>query len=318
MNFINAIEVPLKIWHAFALSTFRIQSIPSTRLTNFRIIFVVIACLLYLYFIYALLSTMVVDRKSFGKLLFRMFQQFSQLMSPITNFIIFLESIVKSNDQKRFLDDMLAIDAQFEQCLGINVKYPSQKRRHLHRLIRWMLINLIVELAYPIYGLVIGANWIPIFASLLFVNVPSVIISLRYYQYTTFVDMINWRYALINEYINDFYAIDISRLPFDPARPSTVIAIDMHLQRLTDIRRICLELYTASQRVNELFVVSLALCILLRFCGFFTKIYDAFKMMYLLDMPLYGFMASISVIIHANDLTSMAVVCEQTTNEVNY
>lgn len=317
MHLIDTIEFPLKIWHAFGFSTFQIGSNPSVWLSYFRKIYTFCLSLFQLYTLYCFITIFELDRRSFAHLLVKFVHFFFDLLLCIIIWAIFIESVLKRNGQKEFLHDIMAIELyqSFEQAVGINLEYPVQKCRNIQRFIRWVAINLVMGLLYPAFAMLAGADFLACLP-----NICRALLSLhttvRFYQYTTFVDMLNWRYSLINKQINDFYAVDFNQWPLSLVRPSTAQQIENTCRQINDLRMICRQLNLASRSVNGLFSVSLSLCIFRDFCGFFFAGYGGFKMIFLHDFILYGCIGFGYSLASANNLISMAVVCDQAATEV--
>lgn len=143
--------------------------------------------------------------------------------------------------------------------------------------------------------------------------------TLRMYQYAMFVDLINCRYALINQFIDDVYDDGDNRMNLEPSTSQEQDSSSVHLQQLQDIRQICRALHTASQRVNEVFPVSLALCIFYDFFTLFICSYQAFKIVFLTSKSVRFSSVAFSVLAalaSANNLWSMISVCKQTVDQV--
>lgn len=313
MNFIDSIRFPLKVWHAFGISTFQIGSIPSVQLSLFRKIYTIFVGISYLYRLFDYQPIYTLKRESFAQLLFELVQRCCSILLPATGLAILIESMLKQNQQQKFLADFIEIDKQFEQLLSINLQYSDQKRRHIQRFIRWMTINLVMELVYPVVFLVKGAQFMYLVTP--FIRVfCSLNMALRVYQYTTFVDMINWRYSLVNKYINDVYSLDLDKLPVLLVKPGQ--ESEVNCQQIDSLRQICRSLNTASRHVNELFSVSLSLCILLAFSGFFFTFYNTLKLIFVLENILFGSIVACGIVSSTNNLISMAVVCGKTSEEV--
>lgn len=249
MHLIDTIAFPWKIWHALALSNLRINSVPGPRLACFQKVFVVLMTLHCLWTIFRVVTSSRLTYLSFAESLITIVQRFFHLWYPTIGSAIFFGTFATSDQQKEFLQDIMTIDDQFERSLAINLKYPDQKRAHTRRLIRWMSVDLVALSVFPLFGVVVGFGW-----NSLFQTTPQVflclVISLRVHQYTTFVDMINWRYGLVNAYIKEFDAIDMDRWPFRLAWPSKAAEIEAHCRQIKKLRQICMALNAASQRVN--------------------------------------------------------------------
>lgn len=317
MNFIDSIKFPLKVWHALGLSTFQIDTIPSVHLSIFRKIYTIFISVCYLYRLFNL-PVYRINRESFAQLLFQMVQTFYLAMLPAVCLIILIESMLKPNKQRKFIEDLMEIDKQFERRLNINLQYSNQKRQNIQRFIRWMAITLMMGLVYPVVGLVGGALFVFLMSPLVGAYC-KLNMSLRVYQYTTFVDMINFRYSLINKYINEFYAKsfdqDFSKQPFFLVKPFIGQGAKVNYQQIQSLREICRSLNTLSRQVNELFSVSLSLCILFDFCGFFA-IYDALKSTFVYENVVLGCVVACDLVSSVNNLVSMAIVCAKASEEV--
>lgn len=153
MDFVDAYSFPLKMWHAFGLSTFRINLIPSACLSRFRKVYTVICTLLSIAFFCVHLHFFKLPKArmmTFGRLLFGIADKFFYLLLPSIGLVICVESLIKESDQRSFLNKMMSIDKEFGQRLKINVEYSSQKHRSKQRFIWWMTITLAADLALPL------------------------------------------------------------------------------------------------------------------------------------------------------------------------
>lgn len=103
MHLIDSIAIPLKLWHALALSNFRINSVPGTPIVCVQKVFVAFMSLFHVFILFLLLIKFEVnDRRSFARMLFGLVQFFLRAMYHTTSLVMFVESLLASSKQKAF------------------------------------------------------------------------------------------------------------------------------------------------------------------------------------------------------------------------
>lgn len=316
MNLFDSIALPLKIWQATGLSPFKAGTYSSIKIRRFRSVFIPVVCLIFLYKSNVDINRFELNRESFPRLLKSMVDNVSQLSIFIRIITIFMESLWQSDKQKRFLRDIMTIDEQFEHNMNIDVQYKEQKRRHNQRLFWWISFFVVIGL---------GSQWIRFLfyqnnsTHSLFnraVKCFGLIIVLRFYQYSTFVDMISWRYRLINQDINEYYG-EAGSWVFQTVRPENPRQIAELCKRLHVMQMIYRSIGRASKRVNELFPVSLSLCIFADFCFFFLYAHSGIKSFFLSEIPMLTILILCSAAKCGYNLLAMGSVCQEASEQVH-
>lgn len=162
--------------------------------------------------------------------------------------IIFIESFKMRNAQKELLHQINSIDFIMEQTIGIDLNYPQYKRINLIRTIRWStLLTIIPVINYMIlstYNTLAHRWW-------LMLNLSMFFCSMRYYHATTFIDIIYQRFKKINDFVTSFHSNDINGFE-----------LNIEFEKLYNIRYVCDLLSEASDRINNIFKLSILFTIL--------------------------------------------------------
>lgn len=314
MNIADTISFQLKVWQLFGLSN--LGHMATKKLMLYRNSFMVLTTLGQLSGIHRMLTKAAIYRHSFGHLLYSLLTMCFSATVRLINMIIFVELFARVDRQNLFLYKITKIDCQFKERLNIDVNYPHQKQRYDKLFLRSFLI---VVVPYGINGIGQLALGLPLGVHTFLGAIALQLVTLRFNQYSTFADMIGWRYSLINRYINEFYAVDASQWIIHADRPISTIPTAIHLQRLHDIDMICRRLNKASEHANQLFPWSLSLCVFHEFCAFFIYGQDVVKFLFKYAHGRQYSWAAVSVfycMASVNNLLTLATVCDHAYNEV--
>lgn len=314
MNIVDTISLQVKVWQLFGLSN--LKHISTKELIQSRNIFVVLTTFGQLAGINRMFRHAKIYRYSFGHLIYSLLIMFMSTIVRILNMVIFVELFAKTDKQAIFLDKITEIDSQLKKCLNIDVNYPYQKQRYKQLFLRFLFIGII---PHAIMGIGRFAFVDALAVHKFMASIVFQLIALRFNQYTTYVDMIGWRYSLINRYINDFYGIDVSQWVIHGVRPISTIPTAIHLQRLEAIDMICRRLSKASEHANKMFPWSLSLCVFHEFCVFFTYGQDIARSSYRMANGEGNPWSVVSVFFcfaSLNNFLSLAHVCDRASNEV--
>lgn len=325
MSAFYTISMQWTIFQALGLSPY--NAIGSKCGKQFRIIYILVMTVTYSYFMYSEMSTVTLDRRSFAKLLSSLIIFCMKELVHIIGLIIFIELHFTGHRQDAFLYELTKIDGQLMDCLQIDMDYKGQKRRHMQLFKQWFKV---VVIARSIAALLAFNPSVEETFAVLPLAVIYFTVSLRMYQYTMFANMIKLRYALINQYINDTYNSNcddgknawmrrlVESVEFSADDESVESKAEMvGAQRLRDLRDICRSIHATSQYMNELFPVSLSLCIFYDFSMFFLFSYDTFKYTFLDEYyKYYTLMTGTITLASANNLFTMSSICEETIQEV--
>lgn len=266
----------------------------------------------HFYFMVLCLQSGSLDRRSFAKLLSSIVVFCMSNLIHIIGLIIFIELFVTGRRQNAFLRELAEIDSHFVDRLQVDVKYRAQKQRNLRVFVQWTIVVVVARVlaALTVYRPFRNANHFQL-VTIYFM------VTLRMYQYTMFADMIKWRYALVNQYINDTYTSVENNWLIQLARPSRGERESVSVQRLRGLRGICRAIHAASQCLNELFPLSLSLCIFYDFTIFFLFAYDTFKFTFLEEFQrMYTVLSAMLALASANNLFTMSSICQATIDEV--
>lgn len=258
--------------------------------------------------------TFAIQRQSFAALLSSMLIFGMQELLPIIILVIFVELFIMGHRQDEFLHELSKIDSLLVNQLQIDLKCKMQKRRYTALFKQWFVV---VVVARSIAAMVIFYAFKRLERSPFVLVIFYLTVPLRIFQYGMFADMIRWRYELVNQYITDTNAGSDPLETIEVAEQSTSDEETLILQHLRDLRDICHSIHLASQRVSELFPLSLALCILYDFTVIFIASYETFKFAFLTDgnyisIGFTVFYASVS----AYNLFTMSSICEAAIQQV--
>lgn len=207
----------------------------------------------------------------------KMLDTITMVLIQSTALLIFWESYHKRFVQMDFLQKINSIDFILEYKIGINPNYANRRKTNIIRLLRWMTIDVsifitnfvLIYIFYPI-----AYRWWAI------LSVPAFIYSMRYYQITTFVDIINHRYYQINQFIGNLNSHDRNEDNFNVDLVKTLNNVRTIFQKyksgriyekLNDLRRVCRLLGSANQSINDMFQYSIPLIIVNDFSQLLTN-----------------------------------------------
>lgn len=324
MDFFDSFSVAFRMWQFTCLSPFslrkhKIKSIPKNihRIYSFSIIaiqvLVIILSLAFLKHIIFIETPQTI----------RTVDTLVMLLLQLTAGIIFYESYTKRFVQIDFLRKINSIDFIFEYKIGISQKYEKQKQNNIFRLCRWLILDLVIFVTIFVaiwYAYVITYRWWTILYASFF------ICSLRYYQITTFVDIIHSRYCQINQFINKLRPdedehkninVELVKTLQNLRRTDQSCKSGSIYEKLRDLRRVCRSLSSANYCINEMFQWSIPLIIINDFLHILINAYWILRL--LLEPKARAFRLippSFWMFINLNHVISLSAVCHRATHEV--
>lgn len=237
-------------------------------------------------------------------------------LPPLVVVVILVESIIKRDALKKFESDIKFIDTIIEHNLHINVDDKSLIRR---RMFRWSLFSSFVLIMYFNYWwyvrddrqLTLWATFCMMFKTF----TPCwFIIQIHFFRVAMFIERIRYRYRLINKYIKHFHGY--TNLDFLHKSWSIGIFLNSNesFGRLKNLRRVYRLLYLASHSINDLFGLSLFVCVFQCFVALTLSTYTAIlttftKFGNCIDClcMIIGFVANIISLVSACELTGQEV-----------
>lgn len=277
MNFSNSLLPSFKIWRLFGLSPFTLNENSPVNFNRYQKLFHVIVSLTFI------LLTIPVFRIHFlvtnslhgTDLWIQVWLFFGFFLIYTSSNISLIESFIKRNSQIKWLIHLRSIDSYMIDKIGIQIDYTNESLQHSKRIRRW----------YTVYSL-ISVFLLPAFCtrnvclmfSGIFATIADFIVALRFHQFTTYVDMIQHRYFVLNKFINKIYVNDLNLF----ARREGLFAV-AHVVRIMDnseidpnwqpvdkfklidkLEHVSNLLVEANQQLNRLFPVSLTACVFMQ------------------------------------------------------
>lgn len=205
---------------------------------------------------------------------------------PVIAIIIYLESLIRRKSLEQFPIQIAFIDSIMRRQLCIDMKRDEEKSRTRCRLINWFVIMFGTFFSMTIYAFFHistqsagGTNSLT--KVLLIVSVayaiivlpPFIVILLHFYRVVTFIDIVRYRYRLINDCLRNFHNFTNWDFHNKPDEIRVFLNSSKSFEKLRTIIRISRMLYTTSQCINDLFGWSLMVCIFFNFNCFYIIAY---------------------------------------------
>lgn len=345
MEFFNSISLPFRLWQMTCLSPFALKSQqnksdPAKSNFNRNYSIIVIAAELISIILCLIFFNKIVNPKLTPVI--KALDGLTMVLMQMTALVIFWESFRKYRLQQNFFHKISSVDFLMEFKIGIRPNYVQKRKSNTKRMLGWLILNAIIFvtnlvilwIAYDIAY----RWWTVFFASYFFC-------SLRYYQISTCVDVINYRYQLLNQVINHL-SLDNQddnrgdeNNEFDiHARQSVFDVVEMHLdkysmtlatdkrnenrydliyEKLHHLRRVCRLLSSANHNINEAFQFSIPLIIA---NDFLQLIINSFWILRILLEPstrqFYLIPPLSWSVMNFTHIVSLAAACHHATEEV--
>lgn len=243
----------------------------------------------------------------------------------LTALVVFWESYKMRFIQMDFLGKINSIDFILEYKVGIRPNYMKRKNTNIIRLVRWIFLDFLIfiidfVMMYTTYEIA-HRWWLIIFPSFF-------ICSLRYYQITTYVDIIHHRYFQINKFINTLQVknerikdenlnIDFTKTLKNVRSIFQKYKTGRIYEKLADLRRVCRLLSSANYSINEMFQWSIPIIIVNDFLHILVNSYWVLTIFLQNKGPLYHLLPPLLwTFLNFNHLISLSAVCHHATEEV--
>lgn len=325
MDFFDSLAVAFPIWQMACLSPFSLSDHQMTSVSkqihrnfSFAVMFtqclVIILSLVFLkFFIYPELPQAL-----------KTIDTIQLLLVQVTALVIFCESYKKRFIQMDFLRKINSIDFILEYKIGISPNYMKRRNTNIIRLCRWIFMDVsifIINFVILFISYVIAHRW----WALLYASFA--VCSLRYYQITTYVDIIQHRYHQINQFIN---SIEVKKNDESKAEDSKVLVQTSQnvrtifqkykngrpYEKLSDLRRVCRLLSSANHSINIMFQWSIPTIIMNDFIHILVNSYWTLRIILENKAPLYQLLPPfLWTILNFNHLISLSAVCHHATEE---
>lgn len=328
MNFFNSLLPSLKIWRLFGLSPFALEPFSTSNINRNQDRIQIIRILIFILLSILAITANALYAMSIGDLWIHFWIVFARISGLSTSIIILIESSIKRESQVKWLIQLNSISSFIVDQIGIQIDYTAEHQRHTKRLNRWKTINTMIFILNTFLLLV--ANNVYLGSTFLFMSYAFNMHSFRFHQYVTYVDLIKHRYGLINEFINKIYLNDFNQLlrqeelieDFYFLRKMIIMEVEEYRQPVNKFKLICqlrhasTLLTEASHRLNDLFSVSLTICIFRLFCQLIGNTYFMFEIATTSSSWVAFLVAVFEILPIGNEIISMANACEDATEEV--
>lgn len=122
--------------------------------------------------------------------------------------LILIESFVKRMKQVRFLKCLNYIDEIFVLKLGIDMRYERHRKTTVNKIFIWTTVFILIEL---VIFLMAWSDKDYLHFCLLYLF-PFFISTLHYFQVNTYVNLIKYRFAMLNEILKGLDLVDSNAL----------------------------------------------------------------------------------------------------------
>lgn len=327
MDFFDSLAIALHVWKWVCLSPFSLKDHQMTSVSknthrnySFTVMLiqcvVIVLCLVFLkHFIHPETAQAL-----------RTIDTIQLTMIQLTALLIFWESYKKRFIQMDFLRKINSIDFILEYKIGISPNYAKRKMTNILRLARWIfmdisifIVNLVIIVtAYEI----VYRWWLVVYASFF-------ICSFRYYQITTYVDIIHYRYCQINQFINslqlhnekfsdEYLNVDLTKTLKNVRTIFQKYKTKRTYEKLADLRRVCRLLSSANYSINEMFQWSIPTIIVNDFLHILVNSYWVLRIFLENKHPFHYLIPPLLWTgLNFNHLISLSAVCHHATEEVS-
>lgn len=236
------------------------------------------------------------------------------------------ESVVMNNNLKHFVRQIKNIDVIMHQQLRINMRADIQRNHIRDQFWRWIRVTFYTACAQYFIAVLVQFEtevfkppaqrqsvFFLGFIATIRMDIPLFIMQLYFFRIVTFVNMLKYRYRLINQSIRSFHTFTDLDCLTKYGEVRDFLNSDQSLQKLHDIRIVCRLLYTASDSINDLFKWSLLVCLFYEFMSFTVIGYLFFVTKAFYAFAVFALHFVIPSIIQIVSLTN---ACELTSQEV--
>lgn len=350
MNFFDSISVPFRLWQITCLSPYHLEPQKHQTQSNFQR-----NCSFIAIFIQLLIAILVII--FFNTIVSQLLNQTVKVLdgltvglAQLTALTIFWESYRKRQIQRNFFHKINSVDFLMEFKIGVRPDYTEKKKSNTRRTICWLVLNalnFIVNLIVLSIAFDTSYRWWIVF------YVSYSIYSLRYHQIITCVDLIHYRYQLLNRFINQLKtdnvvlvggggvgygenmdenrsmlnadgAIDIVKTTIDND-PVTIVLYqrnrkksDVIHEKIHYLRRICRLLSSANHNLNETFQWSMPLIIVNDFLQILINWFWILRLLLRPNIRVFLLIPpSFWTTMNFVHVVSISAICHYATEEVN-
>lgn len=251
------------------------------------------------------------------------------LFPPMIAIIIFVESFIKRQELKQFPIRIALIDSIIRRQLCIDMRSNEEKRLVYLRFFGWISITLVPFVSmvfmttyYNMIGLL--SKWesykfalallVAMIVCVVLILPPFIVMDLHFYRIVTYIDMVRYRYRLINECLREFHTFSASDSIDKHEEIRAFLNSNEPFNKLRKIRRLYRVLFMTNRGINDLFGGSLLVCIFFYFncfylVGYLLVVYEDIKDISMVSMTIFSSL---------NHVISLATICQLTSDEVRF
>lgn len=326
MQFFKSILVPFRLWQLLLFSPFGLKrkigvfrptcNVQHSMCAFFAIgVHITVSLLTYI-FIDEIVPT---DTPPATKALDILIMVLTQLVALVA----LIESHQKRKKQIEFLQTINSIDFILEYKVGIDPNFQSQRRHNLLRLIAWTTVHITLITGVYVYFCVFFGSfdrwW-------LLLGISYFLCSIKFHQIVTYVNLIYYRFALINTFIEsscirkEYYVHSINTdflktMKFFKKSLSKGMQTTIH-EKLADLRRVSRLLVTANLLINDIFQWSMPINIANDFFQFLYNMFWVFRYFLLGFSIHYWILPLFPVILIVYHMIALTTACDDTAEEV--
>lgn len=341
MDCFDSISLPFRLWQITCLSPYVLKSQqPKSHPTRVRrncSIFAIVGEAMTIVLCIIFLDKIVNPAL---KQAVKVLDSLTMFLMQLTALVILWESYRKRRLQQNFFNKISSIDFLMEFKMGIRLNHADKKKSIAKRMIGWLLLNVAVfttDFVILSMAFDIAYRWWAIFFASYF------ICSLRYHQIATCVDVIHYRYQLLNQFINNHLRLNDcddgeggvhvhstptvvldaveTRLDTDPV---TLISshrngnqLDSVYERLHHLRRVCRLLSSANHNMNEAFQYSIPLIIVNDFLQILINWYWILRILLQSNIRIYFLIPPLFwTLMNFTHVISLSASCHHATEQV--
>lgn len=277
MNFIKSLSPSFKVWRLLGLSPFALETISTANISRKQKLIHAFGIVAFV--ILSISASMMHVTYGLNRT-----DKWLQVWSAIGAFLFFffanitlIESFIKRDSQLNWLIHLRSIDSALIADIGIQIDYGNEHLRHRRRLIQWKIFYSFtaIILLLPIFV----KQSVHLWCSTALLALGYIIIGFRFHQFITYVDLIKYRYGLLNEFINKIHLNDLIQLSRQDGmvgvaqlvRTMSFNGVDEILPPIDKVelvyklRHVSNLLVEANRQLNDLFCVSLSTSMIAHF-----------------------------------------------------
>lgn len=258
---------------------------------------------------------------------------FCMLLVRTTVLVILVQSLIKRNVQIRFFDGIQKVDKILTEKLSACMEHQRRMKLNNNRTALWHIMYISNEVTQLMCWIISGDKYALVFWA--FAVLPSYIITLRLLQMTVFVNLIRYRFEIVNRLIRSLYTTGMATDKVNNSLINDLSAgtkssskkcdqqnaeVEKYLicEKLIHLRQTYVLLYEATKNVNELFGWSVQISLANAIVNMLICIYWIF--LWILGpslTTLYITVAAISATVtHMFHIVSISHDCHYTAEEV--